>query len=85
MYYDHSDTKNPNGIPSPYRSTDPNDQPIQTDLMTWRGFYIPAIDLTLPAALTNVNKTPIVVSAQKLIFDGGISGSVSVNNILNIK
>lgn len=84
MYYDHSDTKNPNGIPSPYRSTDPNDQPIQTDLMTWRGFYIPAIDLTLPAALTNVNKTPIVVSAQKLIFDGGISGSVSVNNILNI-
>jgi len=84
IYYDHSDTRNPDNIPSPYRSTDPDDSPIHTELLTWRGFYIPSINLKLPAAFNNINNTPITVNAQKLIFDEGLSGDISVNNILSI-
>lgn len=84
MFYDHSDTRNPEGIPSPYVSEDPQDQPIQTNKLTWRGFYIPSIAINLPASLTNINGQPLVIKAEKLIFDGGISGNVSVNNIMSI-
>ncbi len=84
MYYDHSDVRNPPGIPSPYTSTDSNEAPIATNLPTWRGFYIPSIGLTLPPSLSNIDAKPIVIKAEKLIFDEGISGSVSVNNIMSI-
>ncbi|MBK9736572.1 MAG: hypothetical protein IPO92_17075 [Saprospiraceae bacterium] len=83
MYYDHSDKRNPPGIPSPYKNSDDTDQ-IDTNQPTWRGFYIPSIGLTLPGAFSNVDGKPIVVKAEKLIFDGGLSGNVSVNNILAI-
>lgn len=83
MYYDHSDKKNPMGIPSPYKNSDNTDQ-IATDQPTWRGFYIPSIGLTLPAVFSNGDGNPIVVKAEKLIFDGGLSGNISVINILNI-
>ena len=83
MYYDHSDKKNPAGIPSPYKNSDDTDQ-IDTHLPTWRGFYIPSIGLTLPAAFSSEGGNPIVVKAEKLIFDGGLSGNVSINNILEI-
>ncbi len=85
MYYDHSDVRNPQNIPSPYLSGDANDPPIATNLLTWRGFYIPAIQINLPGYFNNANsKTPTTVLAEKLIFDGGLSGSVSVNNILDL-
>ena len=84
MYYDHSDTRNPDAIPMPYNSVDPNDSPIRTDLMTWRGLYIPSISLHLPASLTNINGKQLEVKAEKLIFDEGLSGNISVNNIMSI-
>ena len=83
MYYDHSDVRNPQNIPSPYVSSDANEPPIATNLLTWRGFYIPAIQINLPGYFNNAtNKTPTTILAEKLIFDGGLSGNVSVNNIL---
>lgn len=85
MIYDHSDVRNPPEIPSPYQSTDPNEAPIPTNLLTWRGFYIPAIQISLPGYFNNAsNKTPTTITAEKLIFDGGLSGNVSVNKILDI-
>lgn len=84
IIYDHSDKRNPNGIPSPYTSADQSDQPIATNLLTWRGFYIPSIEIKLPASLTNANGQNLTVKAEKLIFDGGLSGNVSINNILSI-
>ena len=86
MFYDHSDVRNPQNIPSPYASTDPSEAPIATNLMTWRGFYIPAIQINLPGYFNNAtNNTPTTVLAENLIFDGGLSGNVSVNNILAIE
>jgi len=86
MYYDHSDVRNPQNIPSPYTSSDTNETPIATNLLTWRGFYIPAIQINLPGYFNNTTtNTPTTVLAEKLIFDGGLSGNVSVNNILAIR
>ncbi|MBK9687480.1 MAG: hypothetical protein IPO65_06840 [Saprospiraceae bacterium] len=85
MHYDHSDLRNPQNIPSPYKSSDVNDPPIATDLLTWRGFYIPAIQINLPGCFNNsTTKTPTTVLAERLIFDQGLSGNVSVNNILAV-
>lgn len=84
IYYDHSDYSNPPGIPAPYTSTDPNDMPINTQLMTWRGFYIPEIGLSLPAILSNIDGKNVVVKAENFIFDEGLSGHITINNILDI-
>lgn len=84
ILYDHSDKRNPVDIPSPYTSSDQSDQPIATNLLTWHGFYIPSIDIKLPASLTNVNGSKLTIKAEKLIFDGGLSGIVSVNNVMSI-
>ncbi|MCC6689181.1 MAG: hypothetical protein IT268_09060 [Saprospiraceae bacterium] len=84
IMYDHSDKRNPADIPSPYTSEDNADAPINTNQPTWRGFYIPSVAIKLPPSLTNVNGNPLVVKAEKLIFDGGLSGNVSVNNIMSI-
>lgn len=84
IFYDHSDTRNPDGIPMPYTSQDSNDPPIPTDQMNWRGFYIPSISINLPASLTNINGKQLEVKAEKLIFSEGLSGNISVNNIMSI-
>jgi hypothetical protein len=84
LYYDHSDFRNPDNIPSPYASTDNTETPIATNLLTWRGFYIPSIGITLPPSLHTGEGKSVVIKAEKLIFDGGISGNISVNNILSI-
>lgn len=83
IYYDHSDFSNPQNIPSPYKSPDGNEE-IATHLPTWRGFYISQIGLTLPAVLANSEGKKIVVKAEKFIFDQGLSGAISINNILSI-
>lgn len=84
IFYDHSDTRNPDGIPMPYTSQDSNDPPIPTDQMNWRGFYIPSISIKLPSSLTNINGKQLEVKAEKLIFSEGLSGNISVNNIMSI-
>jgi hypothetical protein len=84
LYYDHSDFRNPDNIPSPYTSTDNTETPIATNLLTWRGFYIPSIGITLPPSLHTGEGKSVVIKAEKLIFDGGISGNISVSNILSI-
>ena len=82
MYYDHSDVRNPQNIPSPYVSSDANEPPIATNLLV-EGF-VPAIQINLPGYFNNAtNKTPTTVLAEKLIFLMEVfSGNVSVNNIL---
>lgn len=84
MIYDHSSTKNPDNLPSPFRSSDPNETPIRTDLMTWQGFYIPHIQIALPQAIQQANGQRMTIDATNLIFDEGISGKVMVSNILTI-
>jgi hypothetical protein len=76
-FYDHSDIANPAGIPSYYEEViDP----------TWRGFFIPELQIELPALIKKFTGSDrIVASAQNFIIDGqGLSGTLGIDNIIGI-
>jgi hypothetical protein len=74
-YYDHSTVANPPGIPADYEEGQP---------VTWTGFLMEKLKVELPPILKPRNdNTPLSVSANNVIIDSyGVSGSISVNDIL---
>ncbi len=79
--YDHSDIRNPAGIP-----TKDIDGKINFLNKTWYGFLMPELDITLPAIFKNdkTNK-PIAVKVENMMIDNmGITGDVQGTDVLNI-
>jgi len=76
MFYDHSDFANPAGIPAQF--TSPGESPINTSLPTWKGFYIPEIQVMLPEIIKNTdNNNGLTIMGSKLIIDAnGFSGVI---------
>ena len=83
--YDHSDVRNPVGMPSKAIES----QQLKKDNFlknTWYGFLMPELDITLPAVFKN-SKTnmPITVKVENMMIDNmGLTGDVHGDNILNI-
>lgn len=82
MYYDHSDKDNPPGIPDQFAY--PGEDPINTSLPTWHGFYIERIEAFLPEIIKNTgNNGKISVIASRLLFDSnGFTGTIANNGTL---
>jgi TANFOR domain-containing protein len=78
IYYDHSDFRTPTGIPAEFTSPDPNDQPIRTGELTWKGFYIPKIGVVLPEIIQHSStNTPVQIIGSNLVIDGdGFTGQI---------
>ena len=79
--YDHSDIRNPNGMP-----TKAIESKINFLDKTWYGFLMPELDLTLPAVFKN-DKTekPIAVKVENMMIDKlGVTGDLQGTNVLNI-
>lgn len=76
-FYDHSDKKNPGGMPSFYEE---GAQP------TWRGFLIPSLQVKLPALIRNfAGKDRLTASATNFIIDNqGLSGTLGIDNLFTI-
>lgn len=76
-FYDHSDTRNPSGMPADYpEGTQP----------TWRGFLLPSLQVELPPIIkTFAGDNRQAVPAQSFVIDNlGLSGSVAMDNLLSI-
>lgn len=76
MYYDHSDFANPAGIPAEY--TSPGESPVNTSAVTWKGFYIPEVQVMLPEIIKNTDSNNgLSIMGSKLIIDAnGFSGVI---------
>lgn len=79
--YDHSDIRNPEGMPTKAIEN-------KTNFLsnTWNGFLMPELDITLPAVFKNdkTNK-PITVKVLNMMIDKlGLTGDVQGSDILNI-
>ena len=83
VYFDHSDTRSIDGMPIKFESGDVSDAPIHIS-NNWTGIYIPKIAISLPGPIKNVSGNNLSVQAEKLIFHEGITGNVSVKNILSL-
>ncbi len=81
IWYDHSDFKNPAGMPAAFKSPDAADPEINIAPNLWQGFYIPEIDVQLPAIIKNMltQDKPVTIAGQNLIYDNnnGFTGSVT--------
>jgi len=79
--YDHSDIRNPVGMPAV--AIKDKDNFLKK---TWYGFLMPELDLTLPAVFRNSkNNKPISVKVENMMIDNmGVTGDVKGDNILNI-
>jgi TANFOR domain-containing protein len=79
--YDHSDVRNPVGMPTKAIET-------KTNFLdkTWYGFLMPELYLTLPAVFKNSKtNTPITVKVENMMIDKmGITGDMQGSKILNI-
>ncbi|RZL69677.1 MAG: hypothetical protein EOO93_00855, partial [Pedobacter sp.] len=84
IYYDHSDLKKPVGIPNQFSA--PNEAPINTSNLTWKGFYIPRIKILMPEIFKNVDKSPVGFEAVNMIIDeNGFSGTLkNIGTVLEI-
>ncbi|WP_028297358.1 hypothetical protein [Olivibacter sitiensis] len=76
--YDHSDLKNPDGIPPQFASSDPNEVPINTEAKTWQGLYIPQITVYLPEIIKNTGSgAGISILGSSIIIDNnGVTGTI---------
>lgn len=76
-YYDHSTLYNPPNMPADYDEGKP---------LTWTGFFLEKLSVELPPILKKRNdNAPLAISANNVIIDSyGVTGSLSVDNILKI-
>gem|GEM_PF-3105400 len=76
-FYDHSDLRNPGGMPADYPE---GAQP------TWRGFLLPSLQVEMPPIIkTFSGDNRQAVPAQNFVIDDlGLSGSVAMDNLLSI-
>lgn len=82
-FYDHSDFKNPNGLPGVFHSSDPNETDINTSAATWHGLFIPAVSLSLPPVISTGSN--LTIAGSNFIYDShGFTGLVSAVNPLAI-
>lgn len=76
--YDHSDAENPAGLPTM------NEKP-ELAATQWHGFYMPQLNMSLPAVLKNASGQPLTASIQGLVIDGnGVTTKVGITNLLQI-
>lgn len=76
IFYDHSDTRNPNNMPADY---------AEARETQWRGFFAPKIGVELPAVLKRSNATSLSIQSNNLIIDSrGVTGNLSANNIFTL-
>ena len=79
--YDHSDIRNPAGMPTKAIET-------KTNFLdkTWYGFLMPELELTLPAVFKNSKtNSPITVKVENMMIDKmGLTGDLQGSKILNI-
>jgi len=76
--YDHSDVQNPAGMPTM------NEKP-ELAATQWHGFYLPQLNMNLPAVLKNAAGQPLQASVQGLVIDGnGVTAKVGITNLLQI-
>jgi hypothetical protein len=76
-FYDHSDLRNPDGMPADYpEGTQP----------TWRGFIIPSLQVELPPIIRSfAGDNRQIAPAQNFVIDDlGLSGSMTLDNLLPI-
>ncbi len=77
IYFDHSDFKNPEGIPSSFTSADAGESPINTSLPTWQGIYIPKTEVHLPEIIKNANGQALKMETSNIIIDAnGLTGAI---------
>jgi len=76
-FYDHSDLRNPDGMPADYPDGTPP---------TWRGFLLPSLQVEMPPIIKSFSgDSRQAVPAQSFVIDNlGLSGSVSSDNLLSI-
>ncbi len=86
VYWDHSDVRNPAGIPAEFRQKQGNDV-ISTTATTWRGWYFPRVAIQMPQPIKAANnpQSTTTVQAKDMIYTGGaFSGNVSATSLLSI-
>lgn len=83
IIYDHSDISKANGMPDKFESGDAADAPIMIG-KEWTGFYIPTIAVQIPGAITKIGGQKLDIEVQHLIFDGGLTGRLTANNVLTL-
>lgn len=77
IYYDHSDFKNPAGIPPSFTSADAGESPINTSLPTWQGIFIPQTTVHLPEIIKNANGQALKMETSNIIIDAnGLTGAI---------
>ena len=76
-FYDHSDLRNPDGMPSDYA------EGIQP---TWRGFLISSLQVGLPGIIKSfADNSQQIANAQSFVIDNlGLSGDFAMDNLLPI-
>lgn len=75
-FYDHSDKQNPAGIPASYE---------EGQDLTWRGFFIPKMEIDLPPVIRSFTSNQLSASAQNFIIDNqGVTGTLGADNVLDI-
>lgn len=68
LYYDHSDTRNPNNMPPDYQ---------ESKVPQWRGFFAPKLAVDLPAVLNQGNSNTLSIKSENLIIDNrGVTGNL---------
>ncbi|MBK0381739.1 hypothetical protein I5M32_02095 [Pedobacter sp. SD-b] len=85
IYYDHSDFENPTGLPVQYVSE--GSSPINTSAKTWRGIFIPKINVKLPEIIKNLaSNDDVSIEGSNLIYDdNGFTGTVQkAGNLLSL-
>jgi len=85
LYFDKSSSRNvaKSFFNTPFSSGDPADQAIPVNLVTWEGFYFEAFEIQMPGALNFGNNQPLVVTAENMIFDDGLSCKLLIKDIFN--
>ncbi len=77
-YYDHSDLKNPIGMPDDY-----NDAKNNT---AWSGFFLPKLEVDLPGVFNTVDNKQIKLAIENLIIDntGNVTIKILGDNVVDI-
>lgn len=76
LFYDHSDTRNPNGLPADYQ---------EGKVSQWRGFFAPSLQIELPAVLKQGNSNALSIQSKNLIIDDrGVTGNLAAAPVFTL-